>query len=201
MNSEPILRWTGCLLKAAGPRSSSCPCLAFLAVLALAAGLTIASVRLAAGGPDPDADKKRAEEEMKRAEENYRKARAAIDKILAELDKLPVKQDSATTELRRKLLEQALKYYQEMVKAVPKNASDRHEAARAHQKLLDIQAMLGQTDKAMAAYRQAIAMLEKLVRESPNQPAYARDLAVAQVRLGDLFVKTGKLADAEKSYE
>ena len=59
----------------------------------------------------------------------------------------------------------------------------------------------GKTDRALTAYKQARAILERLVRESPTVTAFQSELAVNHDNTGELLRATGKPAEAIEAYE
>jgi RNA polymerase sigma factor (sigma-70 family) len=74
---------------------------------------------------------------------------------------------------------------------------NRREAAQALQQRAEARQKEGKVAEAEAAYRQALALQQKLVQEFPNQAAYRTDLAVTLNRLGALHNLTGRPAEAE----
>jgi serine/threonine protein kinase len=117
-----------------------------------------------------------AEKEKERAEENLKQARAAVDKLFTR-----VAQELAgkphMERIRRALLADALVFYKGFLTQKGSDPQLRHETALAYARVGDIQDILGNAAEAEAAYRQAVALLEKLVGDFPGVPAYREGLA------------------------
>jgi eukaryotic-like serine/threonine-protein kinase len=128
-------------------------------------------------------EKQRAAEQKQRAEANLRKAREVVDRMFTR-----VAQDLEHTprmeKVRRALLLDALEFYQEFLKENGTNIALRYEAALAYIKVGDIHAVLAQYGLAVPAWRQAIALLEKLSSEFPQVPEYRESLAYCHGELG-----------------
>jgi serine/threonine-protein kinase len=113
------------------------------------------------------------------AQQNFELARKAVDDYLTRVGQNPLLKEQGLHALRQELLELALGYYRDFLAQRSDDPSLRVETAAAHQRVGDIQIELGQPGEALAAYDQALALIEPLVRERPGDLV----LATAQVRL------------------
>jgi serine/threonine protein kinase len=122
------------------------------------------------------AEKDRAESERKRAEANLLKAKEAVDRLLTRVAE-DLADKPQMERIRRALLEDALRFYQDFLTQKSTDPLMRHEAARAYWRVGDIHERLGNHTQAEPALRQSIALLERLTTEFPAVPAYREDLA------------------------
>jgi len=121
-----------------------------------------------------------------RADADYERARAAVEAMtrIAEEDLADVPR---MTEIRRTLLEEALKFYQGFLPARSNDPTMRHETARAHMRVAVISEDLGRAVEAVAASREAIALLRSLAADSPANSEYRRDLVAALYELAPVL--------------
>ena len=73
------------------------------------------------------------------------------------------------------------------------------DLAVSHANLGEVLKKTGHHAEAEQAYRQAIALQEKLVAESPSVPQYRSDLASNYANLGNLLRDLGRRAEAEQA--
>ncbi|MEK7675188.1 MAG: protein kinase [Verrucomicrobiota bacterium] len=162
-----------------------------LLLLAIAIGTPIAAFRI-------DRERGRAERNAQaearqraRAEANFQSAREAIDRMLTRLaDELA--DQPRLEQVRRKLLEEALQFYEGFLKQKGEDPTVRHGAALAYLRVGNIYNLLGQYDQCLAPLGQGIAILEDLAKrhlvEARDRAEMARAhrcLGVANDRLGD----------------
>ncbi len=109
--------------------------------------------------------------QRERAETNFQNAREAIDRMFIRVaDELA--DQPRMEQVRRKLLEDALQFYEGFLKQRAADPSVQQGAALAYLRVGDIYDKLGQYDKGVAPLEQGIAMLEDLDR---RQRLAARD--------------------------
>jgi serine/threonine-protein kinase len=130
------------------------------------------------------------------------RARQAIEDMVSDetLDAL-ARQKELTAEQRR-YLERIVVYYHEMTAQEEAAADEATRALRARAYIrmgrgLDL---LGENTAAEAAYRQALALRERLAADFPTEPRYRRDLAYSHNELGSVLADLGKRAEAEAAY-
>jgi serine/threonine-protein kinase len=113
------------------------------------------------------------------ARRNYRRARGAVDDYLTRVADDSLLKEGGLHELRRDLLEAALRYYDEFLREWHNDPSLTAEAAAAQERVGDIRIELGRPRDALAAYNEAVRLVEPLIRERPSD----RAIATARVRL------------------
>jgi serine/threonine-protein kinase len=115
----------------------------------------------------------------KRTLETYNMARSAVDDYLTRVAENPLLKEEGLHGLRQDLLEAALHYYDEFLRQRGSDPALRKDAAAAHERVGDIRIELGHPKEALAAYDQALLVIEPLAR---GRTADLR-AAVMQVRL------------------
>src|SRR5262249_31476953 len=101
------------------------------------------------------------------ARQNFDLARKALDDYFTRVGQNPLLKEQALHELRKELLEAALGYYREFLRQQGDDPRVRSDAAAAHERVGDIQIELGHPSEALAAYAQALALINPLIRERP----------------------------------
>jgi eukaryotic-like serine/threonine-protein kinase len=102
--------------------------------------------------------------------------------------------------VRRDLLRDALRFYQEFLQERGDSAVVRSEAASAYRRVGQIQVLLGQRDEGEAAYGQAVALLDQLRAESPGDPDVLDKLGGVYIELGQLYYSTKRWPQAETAF-
>jgi serine/threonine-protein kinase len=153
-------------------------------LVALAGTLTVLAVQsranrdLRAANAQTRRERDLARQNYDLAQQNFGLARKTVDDYLTRVGQNPLLKEQGLHELRQELLGAALGYYRDFLRQRGDNPSLRVEAAAAHERVGDIQIELGRPGDALAAYDQALALIEPLVRDRPGDPA----VATAQVR-------------------
>jgi tetratricopeptide (TPR) repeat protein/tRNA A-37 threonylcarbamoyl transferase component Bud32 len=151
-----------------------------------------------------------AEQQRHRAEESLQQARRAVDALFTQVGEDELREGPKTDALRRELLQQALRYYEQlaeaprynerMMQAPGKDPEARRKIAQAQRRIGAIQEQLGRYAEAEEAYRRAIAVATDLAKQFPAELAYQQDLAAGFRGLGSVLKATGRLAEAEQTY-
>src|SRR5262249_35107795 len=102
--------------------------------------------------------------------------------------------------VRRKLLEEALGYYQGFLEEQSDDPQIRYETARTHNSLGNVYYWLAEREKAAAAARASIAICEQLLNEFPNDPEYGYELSQCYELLGNTLEKIGQLQEAKAAH-
>jgi serine/threonine-protein kinase len=182
MADEPVTAWREPLSRRAhrwGRRNRTAVTAAAVAVLvALVGTATVLAVQTQANR-DLHSANLQTLHERDLARQNFDLARKAVDDYLTRVGQNPLLKEQGLHELRQELLEAALGYYRDFLRQHSDDPSLRADAAAAHERVGDIQIELGRPGDALAAYDQALALINPLVRERPGDPM----LATAQVRL------------------
>lgn len=122
-----------------------------------------------------------AAEERDRAERHFHAARDAVDRMLttaaSELENVP-----HASAVRRKLLEDALEFYEGFLEQKSTDPTIRYETALAYKRVGIIRHELGNRTGAVKSYQQAIQLLENLIQEFPKEATYGYGLAECMSR-------------------
>ena len=138
----------------------------------------------------------RANRERASATANYELARGAVDSYLSAITEDPDLNRADFHRLRGKLLETALPFYQSLIRGAPGDRRQEAEQARAYHRLGWVYYRTGAMETALADYRQAQAILERLVA-APGGSAHREALVAAQEAVGRALNELGRLAEAE----
>jgi serine/threonine protein kinase len=92
--------------------------------------------------------------------------------------------------------------YERLADADPGRSEFRHALARIHDDSATLlQSMDGRRAEAAASARRALALREAIARENPGNTDYQHSVAVSHLNLGNLLSRTGRYAEALRSYE
>jgi serine/threonine protein kinase/tetratricopeptide (TPR) repeat protein len=143
-----------------------------------------------------------AEKQGGRAEENFQIALAAVEQMLTRVsdDSDRLAYEPGMELVRRKLLEDALRFYKSLLKEKETDPVVRRETATTYLRIGDLQDRLGQQAAANEAYRAGMVLFQALADEFPQQPIYRYRLAACYGKLGNLLVDTPNLHDAERAF-
>jgi tetratricopeptide (TPR) repeat protein len=164
---------------------------AFAAILVAA---TLTSIALASWALK---ERNHAEQQKQAAEANFRKAVTAVEQLLTRVGETDLLHVPQMEPVRRALLQDALRFYQEFLKERGDSPAVRSEAASAYTRVGRIQVALGQRDEGEESYRQALLLLEQLLAEPPVDPAARNKLAGVHEELGLLYHSTQRWYQAE----
>jgi serine/threonine protein kinase/tetratricopeptide (TPR) repeat protein len=146
------------------------------------------------------AQEKRAERQRDKARAWFRQARAAVDTMLTRVGEQTAPLTPQTAAVRRRLLEDALGFYQGFLKEAGDDPVIRAETARAYLRVGDIYRTMGEPKRSAEAYRRGADVQEKLTRDFPEAPAYAHDLGELYHNLGLALFALGQEPAAEKAH-
>jgi serine/threonine protein kinase len=122
---------------------------------------------------------------QKRLEEaSLKRALEVVDTMLTRVAEDRLANVPQMEPVRRKILKDALRFYQEFLQDRVHNPAVRLEVARAYKRVGQIQILLGQRDDGEAAYQQALILLEQLHGESPADPNLQNELGETFDALG-----------------
>jgi eukaryotic-like serine/threonine-protein kinase len=182
MADEPVSAWREPLSRRAqrwGRRNRTVVATAAAAVLVALAGTAAVLAVQTRANRDLRAANEQTRQERDLARQNFELARRAVDDYMTRVGQNPLLKEQGLHELRQELLGAALTYYRDFLRQRGDDLRLRVETAAAHERVGDIHIELGRPSDALAAYDQALALIEPLVRDRPGEPA----TATAQVRL------------------
>jgi tetratricopeptide (TPR) repeat protein len=138
-------------------------------------------------------------QENQRAERQLQAVRAHVDR----LDRLGRDQMGRRGEFRtgQVVLEEALRFYQELLSEESSDPTVRREAANLHRHVADIYFTLGQAEKAAEAYGHQARLLATLLEEEPANQALRFALADSKRWQGNMFRDLGKTRKARTAYD
>jgi tetratricopeptide (TPR) repeat protein len=116
-------------------------------------------------------EKEKARQEEKDAQDSFARAQKAAQKLLLVVRER-LRNEPGTARLRRDLLEEAVQMCRAFTDSPSATPASRLRAARAHALMGELQGDLGQTAQAEENDREALALYDRLLRESRGTPAW-----------------------------
>jgi serine/threonine protein kinase/tetratricopeptide (TPR) repeat protein len=140
----------------------------------------------------------------RRAERRFNDVRTLANSFMFEFHDA-IKDLPGSTPARALVVRKALQYLDGLAREGAGDASLQLELAAAYQKIGDVQgnhnfANLGDTAGAIASYHKAAAIHEALLAANPANVQARRDLAVSDIRIGDMMAQSGDATRALESY-
>jgi tetratricopeptide (TPR) repeat protein len=140
-----------------------------------------------------------AEDRRKEAVANFRKARDAVDLMLTRVGQESLAHVPHMEKIRRNLLEDALKFYQDFARQAGNDPEVRYEMGRAHRRLGGIYESLGDRQRAEQSVREAVAVQEELIVQFPTEVPYRRELGLSYRHLGSVLINR-RPKEAEEAF-
>ncbi len=132
-----------------------------------------------------------------RAERNLHRALDAVEQMLMRVGEERLQDVPQMEHVRRELLEDALKFYQQLLEEEGDDAALRLATGRACRVVADIYGMLGQLDLGLQHYAQA----QELLDGSAVGEDYRYQLAVLHRNRGRLLDNKGRFAEAKQDFD
>ncbi len=198
-------RWLWCKRK---PAVAALTAAVFLAIVlgtaAVIAVQTSANRLLAKKNLDLRASNTNLYEQRARAENRETQAIDAVKRFRdAVADEPELKNSPALEGLRKRLLKEPLAFFQSLRDRLQADHDTRPEAlarlAAASQELGVLTDEIGDKEDALTAYRESLAIRQKLVNANPDVADYQIDLARSLNNIAVLLIATGKTAEALKA--
>jgi tetratricopeptide (TPR) repeat protein len=118
-----------------------------------------------------------AQANYQRAEDNLEMAYKILDEIYVDAAEKRLPREKELTAEDRQFLERALAFYEQFAKQKDNTPKLRLKTAEASRRLANIYGELSQNDQAKENYDHALAILDRLVTESPGDADYRHSLA------------------------
>jgi serine/threonine protein kinase len=134
--------------------------------------------------------------QRERAESNFRRLRGAASMVLVELQEQRWAHVPEIQELRKKLAEELIQYFQNSLCEKCCDPTMRLEMGLAYMLIGSIHGCQGERSKARAAHRKAIVQFEELIKEHPDNSVYHQELALAFYTLGSELHEDRQTAQA-----
>ncbi len=144
-------------------------------------------------------EKNKAEQNYQRSEEYFREAKKAVDDFYASAAEKLADVPGAS-QVRKGLLEEALRYYHGFVEKAKHDPSLRADLALTYGKIATLTEAIGSTEEAIEAHRIALRLFQQLVDENPNVADYRRSLALCHNNLGLALARSGRTDEARRAY-
>ena len=120
-----------------------------------------------------------ANERLKQSDANYQRALTAVDQMLKRVGGRDLMVVPQMLPVQRRLLEDAVTFFEEMIVERPTDPAVRHSAARAYLVLVSLYNLAGEADKRRSAGERSVELLETLAVQFPTEPEYRAALAVS----------------------
>ena len=148
-----------------------------LVVIILTAGLVRSTLEL-----------NRIHHELDRAEASFQTSRSVVDELFTRIDERPEFEAFRLQPLRSTLLENLLRYYENILVLRGNDPTARELAAEAQFRIGRIDRQIGLPDVAAWQLERGIKRYEDLIAHDPGEPRYQNDLASLLVELGEVLV-------------
>jgi serine/threonine protein kinase/tetratricopeptide (TPR) repeat protein len=123
------------------------------------------------------AQQQEANEQRRQADRYARKAHQAFDEAFTQLSESKLIDVPGAQPLRQELLSGAVKYYEEFLRQRGDDPEIQGDMAAAYFRVATIYLSLERLDEALEALRQGVDFVDRLCREYPRDPRWARRLA------------------------
>jgi tetratricopeptide (TPR) repeat protein len=141
-----------------------------------------------------------ANHQRERAAESFRQAHQVVNNFCTRVS-AELANTAGAQPMRRRLLQDALKYYQAFLRQRGDDARLQAELADAHERVALIFAETGAKADALVARREAMRLYQGLLRDAPDDPALQAKLAGSWLNLGLVQAGMGPPAEALASYK
>jgi tetratricopeptide (TPR) repeat protein len=127
-------------------------------------------------------------------------ARQAVDKMFTQVAEKWLSHKASLEPVQRGFLQDALRFYVELAQEGNPTPEMRLETGNAYRRMGQIHKKLGDSPESEQAFRQACAILEKLVAEFPSAPEYRSALAASYYQFGFMLHYTDRHREALEAY-
>ncbi|HVX15625.1 MAG TPA: serine/threonine-protein kinase [Pirellulales bacterium] len=127
-------------------------------------------------------------------------ARRALDNYVSMVTEEETLEGDHVQALRKRLLGDALAYYEKLLDEDDGDGRVRHDLASAILRVGRIHHTSGSREEALSAFRQALAAFEELVEKHPDRLEYQRDLALCHRSLAELKAQADDLSGAADDF-
>jgi serine/threonine protein kinase len=138
--------------------------------------------------------------QYKRAEVNFQKSLAAVDELLTAVGQDTLAHVPHLEQIRRKLLEKALRFYQGFLEEKGTDPAVRLQTGMAYRRAGEIEQTLGKLQAAAESLNQGVALLDDLAAEFPSVQEFRQELARCRYQQAKLLRHTGSPQHAEERY-
>jgi serine/threonine protein kinase len=143
---------------------------------------------------------KEAQVNRERAEANFRKALEGLWRLLWELEVPRWNRIPGFMAARRELTRQGLQFISEFVNEGSTDPSVRFQAARSYELMVNIYLIERETEEADQAHRKAVALLDGLYAEHPENPEYSLVPGRVHWQMGNWNVSLKRRPEAKEEF-
>ncbi|MEQ1903021.1 MAG: serine/threonine-protein kinase [Pirellulaceae bacterium] len=167
---------------------------ATLLLLALIAGVVGTSIGLIRARQSHAAT----EQQRDRAERHHQRAMAAVDRLLTRVGGVGLEAVPHMDDTRRRILEDALEFYREILQDESDDPVVRREIGLALQRIGAIQTDLERHQEAVNSFNRAIEVHQSLASDSPDNPDDEVNLVRSHRQLAFVLFKSAQVPEAER---
>jgi tetratricopeptide (TPR) repeat protein/tRNA A-37 threonylcarbamoyl transferase component Bud32 len=205
LGGEPVVARPAGRLERLGKWARRRPAVAALLAVTAAAALAVAGVvvasniRLQRERDRADRRREEAESQRQRALTHLGQTRNAVD-LLTEFGFERLAPVPGAEQVRRELLELALRFSQDLARQESDDPELRHDVGLAHRRLGKIYQEFGENGKAEQSFRAAVAVQEELTAAFPTVRAYRQELARSHNNLAVLLHQPPRAQESEAAF-
>ena len=137
---------------------------------------------------------------LRRAEDGYRHARNTVDRFYTRVSEDTLLNQHGMQPLRRELLQQALQYYQQLIRERDQDPALQDELALTYYRVARIKEQIESPDESLAAYRQALERQQQLVQLTPQDVSRRQAMGDTWNAIGGVLARRGDFEDACAAY-
>ena len=138
------------------------------------------------------------------ARENFEMARRAVDTYLSQVSEEQLLNQPGLQPLRKRLLQSALRFYQEFLQQRSDDPTLQADVAQAYFRVGTISRELDTTQDALSAYEKSRELYERLARDHPEDALFLNELAKTVRAIGRVQARnqsTDQRAEATRSFQ
>jgi tetratricopeptide (TPR) repeat protein len=128
------------------------------------------------------------------------RTREALDALTDDVVKVLLARQPELAETEKAFLRKVLGFYETFTRQSGHSAEGRLLRAKGYFKVAYLHNLLGNPHEAVASYRQAEALLQRLADEFPGDPGHRHKLGSTEGNLGELLGDIGKPREAEECF-
>jgi tetratricopeptide (TPR) repeat protein len=140
-------------------------------------------------------------QQQKRTQRNLSLALEALDEIYLQVAEQRLPRDPQRQQEDQELLRKAVAFYERFAEENRTDPAVRHEVGGAYRRVGGIWQLLGQYDKAKAAWTRWGEAVEQLAHEFPREPIYRAELGGSYYNVGTLLAAEGDRTAAAQHYQ
>jgi serine/threonine-protein kinase len=137
---------------------------------------------------------------LRRAEDGYRHARNTVDRFYTRVSEDTLLNQHGMQPLRRELLQQALQYYQQLIRERDQDPALQDELALTYYRVARIKEQIESPDESLVAYRQALERQQRLVQLTPQDVSRRQAMGDTWNAIGGVLARRGDFEDACAAY-